>query len=365
MMEIAPERVSPLIEELDDGRYRVTVCFRDPDAEDVWIIGGLAGAEPADRRMRRAADGWWERTYELSHGVRTGYAFTRTLLPSGASDLVPDPLNPHRHVYPGDPEIADEEDVETSLLELPGAPSRRWSVEHEGVPRGETTMHRLRSEPLGNERRIFTYKPAGYDAMRTYRLVICFDGRAYVDDAYVPLPTVLDNLIAGGAIAPVVAVLPDSLDGETRMRELTLHDPFVSFLTDELLPWAHAELSFADDPERTVVAGSSLGGLAAAHAALRRPDLFGLVLSQSASFQRGLSDQVARTERLPLRFSLDVGLLETVPFERLGSLYHANLHMRDVLIAKGYDVTFTEFAGGHDYFWWRETIADGLVALLG
>ena len=107
MIEIAPERVSPLIEELDNGRYRVTVCFHDPEAEEVWIIGGLAGAEPADRRMRRAADGWWERTYELSHGVRTGYAFTRTLLPSGASDLVPDPLNPHRHVYPGDPEIAD------------------------------------------------------------------------------------------------------------------------------------------------------------------------------------------------------------------------------------------------------------------
>lgn len=44
---------------------------------------------------------------------------------------------------------------------------------------------------------------------------------------------------------------------------------------------------------------------------------------------------------------------------------HANLHLRDVLFAKGYDVSFRVFPGGHDYLWWRETIADGLTALLG
>jgi enterochelin esterase family protein len=93
--------------------------------------------------------------------------------------------------------------------------------------------------------------------------------------------------------------------------------------------------------------------------------VFGLVLSQSGSFQRGLPAEFASAERLPLRFSLDVGALETAPFERFASLYHANLHFRDVLTAKGYDVELRVFPGGHDYFWWRETVADGLVALLG
>ena len=343
----------------------MTVAYRDDTADDVWVIGGLAGADPADRRMRRTTDGWWERTYELPGDVRTGYWFTNVLVPSSAGDLIADPLNPRQHRYPADPEIPGDEDATLSLLELPGAAPMRWSLEREGVPRGATALHRVRSERLGNDRRVFTYTPAGYDPAQTYPLVVCFDGGAYTHDAYVPLPTVLDNLIADSAIPPVVAVLPDSLDSETRMRELRLHEPFVEFLTSELLPWAHDRLSFADDPARTVVAGSSLGGLTSAFCGLRRPDVFGLVLSQSGAFQRGLPEDFARADRLPLRLHLDVGVLETSAFEQFPSLYHANLHMRDVLIAKGYDASFREFPGGHDYLCWRETVADGLVALLG
>jgi enterochelin esterase family protein len=234
------------------------------------------------------------------------------------------------------------------------------------VPRGRVEEHRLSSERLCNTRRVYTYTPAGYDATHAHPLVVCFDGWGYVTDAYVPLPTVLDNLIADGRIPPVVAVLPDSLDQETRSRELILDEPFVAFLADELLPWAHERMSFADDPAQTVVAGSSAGGLTSVFAALRRPDLFGLVLSQSGAFQRGtLPAEYATRERLPVRFYLDAGILETIPWGGLGALLHSNRHLRDVLIAKGYDVTYREFPGGHDYLWWRETIADALVALLG
>ena len=37
---------------------------------------------------------------------------------------------------------------------------------------------------------------------------------------------------------------------------------------------------------------------------------------------------------------------------------------RDDLHVAGYDVAYQEYSGGHDFFWWRETLADGLIALL-
>ena len=43
----------------------------------------------------------------------------------------------------------------------------------------------------------------------------------------------------------------------------------------------------------------------------------------------------------------------------------SNRHMRDVLLAKGYDVHYREFVGGHDYLSWRGLLADGLISLIG
>lgn len=356
--EATASLASPVIEELPDGGFRVTVRYWDEAAEEVSVAGGLAGADPGNRRMRRGEDGWWERTYELRAGVRCDYWFT------AGRGLVADPLNPLVHAYPPNPDDPEDAGGAVPLLELPGAPPRRWSVPPDLEHRGLVATHRLRSERLTNERSVFTYTPPGYDARETYPLIIAFDGWGFTQDAYVPLPTVLDNLIAANAIPPVVALLPDSLDATTRRRELFLHEPFVDFLAEELLPWAHERLSFDDDPARTLVAGASLGGLAAAFCGFRRSDLFGLVLAQSAPFQRGLPAEFATHDRLPLRFALQVGWLETTAAGRRASTYHINLHMRDVLTAKGYEVAFAEYSGGHDYFWWRETIAEALTSLL-
>lgn len=158
-------------------------------------------------------------------------------------------------------------------------------------------------------------------------------------------------------------------------------------LVDELLPWARRELGLDWLPDRVLLAGQSYGGLAAAYCALERPEVFSGAICQSGSFwwkadprnecgpgfvpgdapEYGwLPARAVESEWAETRFYLDAGRLENRHFDDAApSLLGSVRHMRDVLRARGFDVTYREFAGGHDVVWWRSTLADGLVALVG
>ena len=69
--------------------------------------------------------------------------------------------------------------------------------------------------------------------------------------------------------------------------------------------------------------------------------------------------------RKPLRFYLDAGSAEFNATGGADSILFCTRVLRDVLRAKGYEVHYQEFAGGHDYLSWRGTLADGLIALMG
>ena len=58
--------------------------------------------------------------------------------------------------------------------------------------------------------------------------------------------------------------------------------------------------------------------------------------------------------------SLEAGRYETyLPF----SLLSETRRLRDVLEAKGYRVTYSEFVGGHNEVCWRGSFANALMAL--
>lgn len=66
---------------------------------------------------------------------------------------------------------------------------------------------------------------------------------------------------------------------------------------------------------------------------------------------------------LPICFYCDVGDQETEKSNGKMSMLEVNRLFRDVLIKKGYQITYHEFQGGHDYDCWQKTFAIGLMAL--
>jgi enterochelin esterase-like enzyme len=323
------------------------------------------------------------RSLSVPRGCRALYAFSTRPVPGPTEppsswgrymrSTQPDPHCAGRIDFAKDPEDPEDIPMTFSVLEAPGAPRQSWMAPTSGA-NGSEEVHRLRSRRLANSRPVWVFLPEGYrTARRRPDLVIAMDGPVYVSS--VPTPAIVRNLVAAGRLPPaIVVVLGNARDA--RNRDLSLNPAFPDFLALELLPWLRRRYRFTPDPDRTVVAGSSAGGLAAAFAAYRWPDRFRNVLAQSGAFQvtpegagtepGWLIREFARRPRLPLRFYLDVGTLEWTGGPRSEmSILTAVRHLRDVLVAKGYPLTYSEFEGGHDYACWRGTLADGLLALLG
>jgi enterochelin esterase family protein len=187
----------------------------------------------------------------------------------------------------------------------------------------------------------------------------------------------LDNLLAAGKIPPVVVVGVGNLSAQTRDRDLTCSDTFAGFLQSELVPWARKSYRVYRDSSHTIVGGISLGGLMAIYCGLKDSSVFGKVLAQSGSVLIGPGQETARpiwAEEVPgmvahqfatsprgqVEFYLEAGRYETyLPF----SLLSESRRLRDVLMARGYRVTYSEFVGGHNEVCWRGSFANAVMAL--
>ncbi|WP_061994361.1 hypothetical protein [Clostridium sp. ATCC 25772] len=70
-------------------------------------------------------------------------------------------------------------------------------------------------------------------------------------------------------------------------------------------------------------------------------------------------------DKLPLKFYLNAGVLEDRHYDTEPIMMEVINNIKDVLVEKGYDVKYENFYSGHDYLSWGETLANGLIALIG
>jgi enterochelin esterase family protein len=366
---------APLIEAIPGDPTDSFVTFvwhGDSETRNVVIFDGVAGFDANDRMARLGTTDVWFKTYKVRNDARFAYNLSPNDTLESINDiknhdvmdkrlamLQTDPLNPHRC-----PTTFGPHNAESSFVELPDAPPLVWNAPPAAATQGKVESTSIQSEFLKGEKKLWIYTPHGFSKSGDrYPLLILFDG----DRNVMWMPQILDNLIAQKKIPPMVAVLIDDSDPATRGIELPCDPPFADFLAEELVPWSRENYHTTLEAARTIVAGSSYGGLAAVFAALRYPEMFGNVVSLSGSFgwrpkdetePEWLTKQVAASPKLPLRFYLEVGLMES------STQIDANRHMRDVLREKGYPVGYSEYDGGHAFLNWSGGMADALLFLM-
>ncbi len=401
--QVAAE-TTPLVEPYgSDGKYQlVTFLWRGiHDTRNVFVRGSFLGVgPPADYTMHQVPNSdVWYLTLKLPAGARFTYqispndplTFTGPRAAQRTATRQADPFNPRRYdCSPNSSKFNCD-----SIAELPGAPPQPWLVPKPGIAEGRVEKQTIKSVIQKIDRPFSVYTPANYKADGPpYALLVLFDGEDLPDDPY-PVTT-LNNLIAASRIPATVAVFVDNVP-RRRLVDLVANAEFADFMAKELVPWVQSHYNVTKDPKQTVLTGYSAGGLASTYVASRHPEVFGNVLSLSGAFwwsfehnggvcgsrcpesggTGGENSRDATTEgnfmvkeflarpKLPLRFYLAAGTFEVDRYGAGGEILETTRQLRDVLLAKGYDVKFQLFVGGHDGVSWRGLLADGLIVLLG
>jgi enterochelin esterase-like enzyme len=112
---------------------------------------------------------------------------------------------------------------------LPAAPAQLWIERLDNAPRGVVEQKKLRRDLQKDEHTVWVYTPPGFAITgERYPLLVLFDGEDNLNT--VPVPVILDNLIAKQRIPPMVAILIEA-PGFSRFADLACSAPFTELLT--------------------------------------------------------------------------------------------------------------------------------------
>lgn len=224
----------------------------------------------------------------------------------------------------------------------------------------------LKSNILQNERKITIYQSAKKNPKQSYITAIFFDGNEYA--TLLNIPKALDILVEQGKLPPVQAVFIDPINAQIRPKELTPNADFSQFFQKEFLPWLDQKIE--RDTDKTVLLGSSLGGLSAAHLALENPTQISHVVPLSGSFwwkkdnsdePNGMS-QIIRNKKILIKqhWFISANSYETSRAHNELSILNTSPIVANDLKEKGQDVIFKTYTGGHSYAVWQVVVQDAL-----
>lgn len=246
------------------------------------------------------------------------------------------------------------------------------SKPREGVPKGHWAGPKIIPSNIfpGTQHTYDVYIPAQYDPAKAAALMIFNDGQAMkAEPGDVQAQNVLDNLIFRREIPVMLGVFinpgrrpdqpeptPRDWGDRTTNRRDEYNPPTNSYarvIVEELMPALKKDYNISDDPDLHGIMGSSSGGCAAFGVAWFRPDEFRKVITFVGSFTdiRGeyiYPELVAASDRKPIRIFMQDGRNDNRrPDDLKRDWFYQNVRLKDALVKKGYDVSYTWGIGNH------------------
>ena len=271
------------------------------------------------------------------------------------TDWILDPANPNQQwsgVGGGSP---------NSELRMPSWKPDPSTLKREGIAKGTLQQDILYNSPvLGYQIMYSVYLPNGYTTHQKYPVIYVSDGYEYLHERMGNMQTVLDNLIADKKIQPIVAVFVDHREpvnrsNNKRMNELAMNSKYLTFFTDDLVPFIESIYSVSNNPKERAVLGTSMGGLTSAYFAFTKPGVFGMAGIQSPAFwyKTDIYNVCDNPENPPVKIYLTTGVINDAQ--------DGARKMRDILEKNTCAYQYSETNQGHSWGNWRDTLDDILI----
>ncbi len=312
------------------------------DLQDGWRSPARMTKIPCGNEARAPA--LFYRTYVVPPDARIEYKFVI----DGVYTL--DSTN-HRATLPGD-FVNSEAGMPAFRASM--IPAYRPSVAHGHV---DTLAFPIAGTPI-RPRRILVYVPPGYNHLAELPSVYVHDGESVLQYGY--MANSIDNLIADGALPPIIAVFVPPVEREEEYAGRKLPE-FIDAICDQLVPLIDTTYRTACEPGKRGVMGISSGGHVALMAAILRPETFACAAGQSSQITPALRVALSlRQHCTPLpsttRFWLDWGTYDIV--DRDYNLPSQNRELRDELTRQGIPHRGGEVHEGHNWANWRDRMPD-------
>ncbi|MEO8295427.1 MAG: alpha/beta hydrolase-fold protein [Gemmatimonadota bacterium] len=248
------------------------------------------------------------------------------------------------------------------------------------------TIANLPSRYLETTRTIRVFLPPGYAASgRRYPVLYLNDGQDAED---IGLIKTLDSMYTARAVEPVIVVAAHATNN--RIQEYGVSgspnaqgfgsqaDGYEKFLIRELLPLINRRFRTIASPERTAIAGWSLGALSAFDIAWHHPESFGAIGAFSGSFwwrtndstpesrqsSRVVHQMVRQTQAVPrVRAWFEAGRKDETDDRDGNGVIDAIQDTRELMLElekKGFEeektMQYVEMKGGHNPETWGEAL---------